>query len=219
MAGSTLETRDSQTWRLVRRQHGVVTRGQLLALGFSASAIEHRLRTGRLYPAARGVYLVGWNRLAPERRWMVAVLSCGSGACLSHRSAARLWGIGAERKAIVDITVRRHAQLSRPGIRVHVRPALARDRVALKDGIPATNPIQTLIDAAAELSDSRLERAVNEADKRDLVDPESLRAALDHHFGEPGVKRLRLLLDRDTFRRSDAELEVRFRPRAAGVRW
>jgi hypothetical protein len=63
-----------------------------------------------------------------------------------------------------------------------------------------------------ELPLNRLERAVNEADKRDLIDPESLRAALERYAGECGVRRLRALLDRDTFRLSDQELEVLFRP-------
>jgi hypothetical protein len=79
-------------------------------------------------------------------------------------------------------------------------------------GIPVTTPVQTLIDVATELSLRRLERAVNEADKRDLVDPDSLRAALDGYTGEPGVKPLRALLGRDTFRLSDSDLEIFFRP-------
>jgi hypothetical protein len=57
-----------------------------------------------------------------------------------------------------------------------------------------------------------LERAVNEADKYDLIDPESLRAALDDFAGEPGVRPLRTLLDRHTFRLSDSDLEIFFRP-------
>ncbi len=60
-----------------------------------------------------------------------------------------------------------------------------------------------------------LERAVNEADKRGRVDPEALRLALDDHVGEPGVPALRALLDRHTFRLSDDELELFFRPLAA----
>ena len=52
---------------------------------------------------------------------------------------------------------------------------------------------------------------MNEADKRDLIDPESLRAALDDHTGEPGVRPLRELLDRHVFRLSDSDLEIRFR--------
>jgi very-short-patch-repair endonuclease len=60
----------------------------------------------------------------------------------------------------------------------------------------------------------RLERAVNEADKLDLVDPETLRLVLDGHGGEPGVRVLRTMLDRHTFRLSDSDLEILFRPLA-----
>jgi very-short-patch-repair endonuclease len=74
--------------------------------------------------------------------------------------------------------------------------------------------VQTLIDLATELPPLRLERAVNEADKLDLVDPETLRRALDGHRGEPGVKTLATLLDRHTFRLSDSDLEIYFRPLA-----
>ena len=63
----------------------------------------------------------------------------------------------------------------------------------------------------------RLERAVNEADKLDLVDPETLRAKLRDHPGEPGVRTLRTMLDRHTFRLSDSELEIYFRPLAAAA--
>ena len=48
-----------------------------------------------------------------------------------------------------------------------------------------------------------------------MIDPESLRAALDDHAAQPGVRPLRTLLDRHTFRLSDTELEVLFRPIAA----
>jgi very-short-patch-repair endonuclease len=60
----------------------------------------------------------------------------------------------------------------------------------------------------------RLERAVNEADKLDLVDPEALRRALDAYGGMPGVRTLRTMLDRHTFRLSDSDLEILFRPLA-----
>jgi hypothetical protein len=75
--------------------------------------------------------------------------------------------------------------------------------------------VQTLIDLATELPPRRLERAVNEADKHDLIDPEALRSALEDRVGEPGVKTLRELLDERTFQLSDSDLEIRFRPIAA----
>lgn len=85
------------------------------------------------------------------------------------------------------------------------------------DGIPVTEIVQTLVDLATELPSRKLERAVNEADKHDLVDPEALRTRLDSHEGEPGVKPLRMLLDKRTFRLSDSDLEIFFRPIAASA--
>jgi len=74
-----------------------------------------------------------------------------------------------------------------------------------------------LVDIAAELSPVVVERAINEADKLDLVDPETLRAALDDYEGESGVRPLRAILDAHTFRLSDSDLEIAFRPIAEGA--
>ena len=38
--------RSRQAWELAGRQHGVVARRQLLALGFNAREIEHRVSGG-----------------------------------------------------------------------------------------------------------------------------------------------------------------------------
>jgi len=206
--------RSRLAWQLAGRQHGVVTRGQLLELGFSKSGIEHRVARGRLYVVAHGVYAVGWPKLTPKRAWMAAVLGCGEGALLSHSSAAALWEIGFERGEVVDVSVTRRAELKRPGLHVRGRPSLRAESVTSHDGIPVTTPVQTLIDLSTELAPIGVERAVNEADKRNLVDPETLRAELDRYSGEPGVKPLRAILDKRTFRLSDSDLEILFRPLA-----
>lgn len=136
---------------------------------------------------------------------------------LSHRSAAALWGIGFERERLIDISVRRRTELKRSGLRVRGRPSLDPEDVTSVDDIPVTAIVQTLLDLAAELPPGRLERAVNEADKYDLIDPETLRSRLGDHVGEPGVRALRGLLDKRTFRLSDSDLEVLFRPIAAAA--
>src|SRR5436190_2398230 len=146
---------------------------------------------------------------------MAAVLACGEHAALSHHSAAALWGIGERRRGRVDISVGRRCGHKRAGIRARSRPSLPRGDIVLLDGIPVTSPTRTLLDLATELSATALERAVNEADKRDLIDPETLRAELDRYAGEPGVRPLRTLLDKHTFRLSDSDLELLFRPIAA----
>ena len=211
--------RSATAWALARHQHGVVSREQLLALGFSREAIQHRLRSGRLHRLARGVYAVGLPRGTDQQRWMGAVLACGRGeeACLSHRSAAALWGIGKELRGRVDVSVRGRFESTRKGLKVRSRPSLAAADVVRRDRIPVTSIVQTVIDLATEPADGPLERSVNEADKHDLIDPEALRAALAERTGEPGVKRLALLLDKRTFRLSDSELERFFRPIAAAA--
>lgn len=97
------------------------------------------------------------------------------------------------------------------------RPSLPAGDIAVHNDIPVTNPMRTLVDLGTELGETALERAVNEADKHDLVDPEALRSALDRFAGEPGVRRLRALLDRHTFRLSDSDLEILFRPIATSA--
>jgi predicted transcriptional regulator of viral defense system len=204
--------RSGRAWELAGRQHVVVARRQLLALGFSKRAIEHRVARGRLHQVTPGIYAVGWPQLTRERRWMTAVLAGGEGAALSHRSAASLWEVGTEQPGITDISVTRHTKLSRPGIRVRSRPALSAVEIVSRQDIPVTDIVRTLIDFAAESGSAAVERAVNEADKRNLITPETLRQRLVDHAGEAGVRPLRQLLDKYTFRLSDSDLEVLFRP-------
>jgi uncharacterized protein DUF559/putative AbiEi antitoxin of type IV toxin-antitoxin system len=214
--------RGRAAWEMARRQHGVVTRAGLLALGFGHRSIEHRIASGRLHPISPGVYAVGRRELTPYGRWMAAVLACedsdaptgGASAVLSHGSAAELWGIGKECERRIDVSVRRRTKIRRKGIKVRYRPSLDAGSLTRWRGIPVTTPVQTLIDLSTELNPLRLERVVNEADKLDLVDPETLRTALDGRKGEPGVKNLATLLDRHTFQLSDSDLEVLFRPLA-----
>lgn len=217
MVGSKVNSRSGRAWELAGRQHGILTRRDLLALGFGPRSIEHRVATRRLHAVARGVYAVGWPAMPPERRWTAAVLACGPRAALSHRSAAQLWGIGEEQGGLIDVSVRRICRHRRTGIRARSRPSLPEEDITAHRGIPVTSVTRTLLDLATELSKSKLERAVNEADKRSLVDPETLREALGRYRGAAGVRILRTLLDRHTFQLSDSELERLFRPIAAAA--
>ncbi len=115
------------------------------------------------------------------------------------------------------MSVRGRLESRQADLKVRSRPSLAAANVVKRDRIPLTSIVQTLVDLATELPDGPLERCVNEADKHDLIDPEALRAALIERSGEPGVKRLALLLDKRTFRLSDDELERLFRPIAAAA--
>jgi very-short-patch-repair endonuclease len=213
-----LQPSSSGVWDLAVRQHGVVTRTQLLGLGLTSKAITHRVARGRLHRVRQGVYAVGRPELSRYGSLMAAILSCGPDSALDYDTAAALWRIRPERRGLIEVSVPAHAFRRCPGIRAHRRALTARD-VTRYRGIPVTTPVRTLIDLAARLPRDQLEAAINEADKLDLVDPETLRAKLEEFAGHPGVALLRKTLDRRTFTMTDTELERRFLPiaRKAGL--
>jgi very-short-patch-repair endonuclease len=203
---------------LAAAQHGVVTRSQLVELGFSPKAIEHRITNGRLHPVRRGVFALGRPELTRQGHWMAAVTSCGPEAVLSHESAAAHWEILPRRLGAIEVSVPAGIDRRPSGIVVHRRSRLAEERTRHL-GIPITTPVRTLLDIAPRLNRAQLEAAINEADKRGLTDPETLRSALDMLAGFSGVGILRQTLDRRTFRLTASELERRFLPiaRLAGL--
>ena len=92
---------------LALRQHGVVSRRQLRALGLDDNAVSYRVRAGRLHRLHRGVYAVGHTVVGARGRWMAAVLACGPDAALSHASAAALWELRPSEATWIDVTVPR----------------------------------------------------------------------------------------------------------------
>jgi very-short-patch-repair endonuclease/predicted nucleic acid-binding Zn-ribbon protein len=208
-----------EVWGLAEHQHGVVTRRQLLAAGFTSDEIDSRVRAGRLHRLWRGVFAVGRPRLTARGWWSAAVLACGGEAVLSHRSAGQLWGIlrtktGNEgelgQPPAIDVSVPATKSHRRSGIRIHRRADLREPDREVCERIPVTSPGRTLLDLASVLSDQELVVAVNEADKLGRIDPESLRSNLADHRGAAGAPALRRVLDRQTFALTDSELERRF---------
>ncbi|HEY6145382.1 MAG TPA: type IV toxin-antitoxin system AbiEi family antitoxin domain-containing protein, partial [Solirubrobacterales bacterium] len=186
--------RDRQIAEIARRQHGIVGREQLRRLGMGEGAIEGRIRRGHLHPVFRGVYKVGYRRISRKGRWMAAVLASGSGACLSHKSAARLWGVmpsGDEWPEVISPPPRR---ARRRGIVCH-EGLLAEDERLVEDGIPVTSPFRTVFDLAAVLDRRGLERAWHEAEVRGLRDRVSLPMLLERYPGRRGARNLRALLE------------------------
>lgn len=187
-------------------QHGVVTRQQLLRAGVSEQIIDRRVGTGQLTRLHRGVYAAG-PLLSWQGRLLAAVLACGVGALLSHRSASVLWRLQAEGAVgdRIDVTVGR-GDRRRPGIRVHRVAGLVPTDVASVEGIPVTSVARTLIDLAAWVPRQDLERSCAAALKLGLVGREELVERIAQTRAR-GVARLREVLGADgpAFTRSEAE--------------
>jgi very-short-patch-repair endonuclease len=200
-------TQHSAVWALVRRQHGVVARWQLLRLGFTPEAIDHRLRIGRLHPIRRGVYAVGRSEVSFHGSLIGGVLAAGPDAVLSHTSAGALWRITDPVPGPLHVSIPQRTMRTGEDLVIHRRPSITA-HTAHRHHVPVTSPALTIIDLATLLNDDELEAAVNAADQRSLIDPENLRRRLDQFSGRRGVARLRRLLDHHT--RADTHLERRF---------
>jgi predicted transcriptional regulator of viral defense system len=195
---------------LAERQHGVVSIRQLEGLGYSRDSVSRASRSGRLHRLHRGIYAVGHMSLTWHSHCLAAVLSCGPNALASHTSAAWLWGLLSSRPGTFHVATptRRH---TKPNLRLHYA-ALADEDRAVCEGIPATALPRTLLDLAAAVSATRLDRAIERSEERGLFDLRAVDALLRRIGHHPGISRLRRALaiyrDEPAFTRS--RLERRF---------
>lgn len=194
------------------RQYGVVSRAQLVQLGMSRSAIDRRIRAGRLHLLHPGIFAVGHRVVSREGRWLAAVLRAGEGAVLSHGSAAELWGIHRARdRGRIDVSVPRSARSSTAIRRHHV--GLAPDEITVRRRIPVTTLARTISDIAADLSLEAFEAMVREAEYVHRFRPEELERLLERYPGKRGAATVRACLHRlgrGPKGRTRSRLETRF---------
>jgi very-short-patch-repair endonuclease len=141
---------------------------------------------------------------------MAAVLFCGKGAVLSHRSAAALWGIRQTSRSTIDVTTPRKGR-SQGVIRRHYS-LLPSDELTEHDGIPVTTVPRTIFDLAAEEPQEAVEAMLREAEYRRLYDPLSLVHLLERHPRRRGTRSARAALQRvqETPGRIETSFEERF---------
>lgn len=181
--------------RLAERQHGVVGRSQLVALGVAVRTIEEWLDGGRLHQVHREVFAVGYPRISEAGRRWAAVLAYGEGALLSHRSAATLWGLARRRSPLIDITATtgRQGVQRREGIFIHRGRLHVEDR-AVRGGLPITTVARTLFDLAELVNIKRLESAWEEADRLGLLELRAVEQVCERGYGRRALRPIRRLL-------------------------
>jgi hypothetical protein len=178
---------------LAKKQHGVVSIEQLRGLGYSQETIRHAIKAGRLHPVCHGVYGVGHAGVSRQGQCLAAVLSCGDGALLSHRSAAWLWGLTKRWQPTIEVTAV-SPRRTRESIHVHSAEALTPDDRTQSAGIPVTAIPRTLLDFAA-IDPHFLSRALDNAHRLGLLDLIAIDALISRSRGFKGVARLRTALE------------------------
>ena len=134
------------------------------------------------------VYAVGHRALRAEGRRPAAVLACGPGAVLSHRSAAAHWGLLPTDQVGIDVTApaTRHGI---PGIRLHRPRSLDAQDTTNHQAIPITTVHRTLLDLAASTRADQLERALAQTMHLQLYDHRAITDVITRSNGHRGGQR------------------------------
>ena len=150
---------------------------------------------------------------------MAATLDAGTGAAVSHESAAALWRLPGFRSGPLHVSRAAGRSTLATVHRTHVPEAHTR----LFERIPVTSPGRTIFDLAGVLHPGRTERALDNALGRRLTTVTGLRTVTEELAGQgrPGSSVMRrLLADRaGVYVPPESNLEARFHAvaREAGV--
>jgi hypothetical protein len=164
---------------LAQRQSGVVSRSQSLRAGLSPDMVKFRISSGRWRQLHPGVYATFTG--VPGRgawRW-AALLWAGSGATLSHETAAELHRLADQAADTIHVTIPGQRRVRAvQGVSLH-RSARAVDAVQRDTYPPRTTVEETVLDLTqvARTFDD-LCGWVTRAIARELTDEERLRAAM-----------------------------------------
>jgi very-short-patch-repair endonuclease len=200
----------------------------MIHLGYSRQLVVADVDRGRLLPLHQGVYAVGHRRLTWYSHCWAGILGAEANevdevvwqAVASHGSAAYLWGIYRYAPETIDVTapIRRRAKRR---FRVHFSSILAPSDRGEREGIPVTSVPRTLMDLAIRARPEQLDRLLERAEEKDLLDVVAVEALLDRAGGHRGRGRLRRALalyqPDPAFTRSRFEKRFRRLVRAAGL--
>lgn len=187
---------DAAIAELANAQHAVFGLDQLRELGLGTRAVQHRASAGRLHRIHKTVYsLVPKALLKREGLYMAAVLACGPGAVLSHRSAAVLHQLRDWGYTSIEVTVPGRSGRTHPGVVVHRSTTLTAKDVTVVNNIPVTSLERTLLDLAEIVDQRQLERAFDQAEIVEGLDLNRINEQLARNATRPGAKKVRHVLE------------------------
>lgn len=196
------------------RQHGVVSRTQMLQLGFSSRAIERRKAAGELVGVHPGVYRAAVAPMTDMQQLWAALVAAGDQAVVSHRAAGELWSLRGVTAKVPEISVI-HERPRLRGCHLHRMQSLSPPDVVLRDdALPITSVARTILDLGAVVHPTQVGRAAIDALHRRLVTWPQLAEIVvrEGRRGRAGTAALRRFMAREEpgVAALESELEVRF---------
>lgn len=166
-------------YSLAERQGGFFTAADAKAVGYGYSLQHFHVRRGRWIRVDRGSYRLKHFPSGDHEdliRWWLWSRKQG---VISHESAATMYELGDLLPAKVHLTVPPTFR-KRPveGVVLH-RAALQAGDVEVRDGVPVTTPLRTVLNlASAHLDPDRLTAVVKDGTRKGLLDRSAFLAVL-----------------------------------------
>jgi Protein of unknown function (DUF559) len=164
--------------------------------GLTDSAVRNRVAADRLHRIHQGVYSLAPRELLKwEGLYMAAVLACGPGAVVSHRSAARLHELRSYGYTRIEVTIPKRSARTHSGVAVHRSTTLTDQDVTIANNIPVTTIARTLFDLAEVVTPRQLERAFDQAEILEALDARAIDDQLARNSMRRGAKAIRHVLN------------------------
>jgi hypothetical protein len=181
---------DSKAVRLARRQHGLLTHAQALALGYSISEIRTHLHTGAWAEIRRGVYVIGG--VPPSWEQTLAAVTLGFDDCwISHGTGAKLLGLKHPPQLGGIEIVRPYGKHRRlDGVIEHRSRIITPADVTRVRRIPVTSIGRTIVECSGLLTPKQTGEMLDDAKRRHPNAIEETRAAFAR-LASGGRRRLR----------------------------
>lgn len=165
---------------LARLQAGVVSRRQAIGVGMTTSAVTSKVAHGRWRNLHPGVYATFTGPASRNARLWAAVLHAGTGAHLSHETAAELLRLTDEPCLLIHLTIPAERHIApREGIVIHRSSHLVQGWRFARGVPPHTlveETILDLLDGAAHFDDAV--GWITRAFQRNLTNEGNLRRAM-----------------------------------------
>jgi very-short-patch-repair endonuclease len=184
---------------IAERQRSTFSLAQARSVGVTLDVLDNRRRIGELKSPHRGVYVIAGSTPSWEQSLMSACLAGGPGAVVSHLAALHLWQLLDLDDPPVEISVprARSPRFTRGLVLAHRHLDLKPSHMTIRHGLPVTNPLRTVVDAAGDVDERTLHDVLDGGVAQKLFTiraVDAMRARLAKP-GKNGTGRLRAIIE------------------------
>jgi hypothetical protein len=160
--------------------------------------LQLRVQRGLLTPLYPGVFRATAVPTTFAQKIYAACSWAGPNALASHRAAAKIWHLGAERQHIIEVTLDRRAPKPARGVTFHKTDVMPSCDRRVRDSIAVTDATRTTIDCCSALPALRAEAVMDDALHERLTSIDRLDRRIDalSARGRNGIAQARRLLDK-----------------------